>query len=100
MSIYRQNIYSHDKEPPDGHRGSIFYDLIYLFWLYTTNWAKHHRNLQSRNKLSRLPSKKTFAEFDISIQPSVDERPINDLATMRFVEHQENLIFLGLPSRG
>ncbi|MEC0090222.1 AAA family ATPase [Paenibacillus macquariensis subsp. macquariensis] len=62
--------------------------------------AKHHRNLQTRTKLARLPYQKTLAQFDFSFQPTIDERRIKDLATMRFVEHQENLVFLGPPGVG
>jgi len=62
--------------------------------------AKHYRNLQTRTKQAKLPYQKTLAEFDFTFQPSVDERRIKDLATMRFVEHQENLVFLGPPGVG
>ncbi|WP_236838518.1 ATP-binding protein [Caldalkalibacillus salinus] len=43
---------------------------------------------------------KTFDEFDFDFQTSIDERRIRDLATLQFVEHQENLIFLGTPGVG
>jgi len=56
--------------------------------------------LHTRTRLARLPFKKTLDEFDFSFQPSIDERRIRDLATLGFIEHQENLIFLGPPGVG
>ncbi|WP_082655312.1 ATP-binding protein [Paenibacillus sp. 32O-W] len=35
-----------------------------------------------------------------SFQPSIDEQRIRDLATLRFVENRENLIYLGPPRTG
>lgn len=62
--------------------------------------AKHDRFIQTRTRLAHLPFRKTLDQFDFAFQPSVDERRIRDLATLRFVEHQENLIFLGPPGVG
>jgi DNA replication protein DnaC len=62
--------------------------------------AKYERFLHTRTRLARLPFKKTLDEFDFSFQPSIDERRIRDLATLGFIEHQENLIFLGPPGVG
>jgi DNA replication protein DnaC len=50
--------------------------------------------------MAHLPFRKTLDQFDFAFQPSVDERRIRDLATLRFVEHQENLVFLGPPGVG
>ena len=35
-----------------------------------------------------------------SVQPSIDKRQIDELATMRFLENGENVIFLGPPGVG
>lgn len=59
--------------------------------------AKHERFIQTRTRLAHLPFRKTLDQFDFAFQPSVDERRMRDLATLRFVEHQENLVFLGPP---
>jgi DNA replication protein DnaC len=56
--------------------------------------------LQTRTRLARLPYRKTLDQFDFVFQPSIDERRIRDFATLRFLEHQENLIFLGPPGVG
>lgn len=62
--------------------------------------AKHDRFIQTRTRLAHLPFRKTLDQFDFAFQPSIDERRIRDLATLRFVEHQENLVFLGPPGVG
>lgn len=61
---------------------------------------RKRRNLEVRTKLARLPYRKSLAEFDFSFQPSLDERFIRELATMVFVQRNENLIFLGPPGVG
>ncbi|WP_307344036.1 IS21-like element helper ATPase IstB [Caldalkalibacillus uzonensis] len=62
--------------------------------------AKHDRFIKMKTRLARLPYHKTLDEFDFTFQTSIDERRIRDLATLQFVEHQENLIFLGPPGVG
>jgi DNA replication protein DnaC len=62
--------------------------------------AKWDRYVRTRTRLVNLPFHKTLDQFDFRFQPSIDERRIRDLATLRFIEHQENLIFLGPPGVG
>ncbi|WP_456093991.1 IS21-like element helper ATPase IstB [Paenibacillus alkalitolerans] len=62
--------------------------------------AKRERFVRMKTRMAHLPYHKTLDQFDFSFQPSIEERRIRDLATLRFVEHQENLIFLGPPGVG
>lgn len=62
--------------------------------------AKNDRYIQMRRRMAHLPFYKTLEEFDFSFQSSIDPKRIHDLATLRFVAHQENLIFLGPPGVG
>lgn len=62
--------------------------------------AKQERFIRMRTRLARLPFHKTLDQYDFSFQPSIDERRIRDLATLRFIDNQENLIFLGPPGVG
>lgn len=57
--------------------------------------VKHERYLKKRTCLAKLPYHKTLVQFDFKFQPSIDERRIRGLATLRFVEHQENVILAG-----
>ena len=62
--------------------------------------ARTERDVQRKMRLARFPFHKTLDEFDFAFQPSVNERQIRDLATMRFAAHAENILFLGPPGVG
>jgi DNA replication protein DnaC len=58
------------------------------------------RTVAMRTKLARFPFVKTLDQFDFAFQPSLDERLVRDLATLRFIAHAENVVFLGPPGVG
>src|SRR4051812_14493986 len=62
--------------------------------------ARTEQNIRRKMRAARFPFQKTLDEFDFAFQPSVNERQIRDLATMRFVAHAENILFLGPPGVG
>jgi DNA replication protein DnaC len=62
--------------------------------------ARADRNLQTRMKLARLPFSRTLDGFDFGFQPSIDERAIRELQTLRFAHDASNVIFLGPPGVG
>jgi DNA replication protein DnaC len=62
--------------------------------------ARRDRNLATRIKLSHLPFRKTLEQFDFKFQPSIDERQIRELKTLRFAHDASNVIFLGPPGVG
>lgn len=62
--------------------------------------SKRNRAYEKQVQLSGFPIKKTLAEFDFTFQPSIDKRQIEELATMRFMENAENIVFLGPPGVG
>lgn len=62
--------------------------------------ARRQRYLKTRLQLAHLPYVKTFAQFDLSFQPSIDERQIRELQTLRFVHEASNVILLGPPGVG
>jgi DNA replication protein DnaC len=62
--------------------------------------ARRSRYLRARLQLAHLPYIKTFEQFDFSFQPSIDERQIRELQTLRFVHEASNAIFLGPPGVG
>ncbi len=51
--------------------------------------AKRERFIRMKTRMAYLPFHKTLDQFDFGFQPSIDERRIRDLATLRFIEHQE-----------
>ena len=52
--------------------------------------ARRQRYLKARLQLAHLPYLKTFQQFDFSFQPSIDERQISELRTLRFVHEASN----------
>jgi DNA replication protein DnaC len=62
--------------------------------------ARRTRYLRARLQLAHLPYIKTFDQFDFGFHPSIDERQIRELRTLRFVHEASNVIFLGPPGVG
>lgn len=62
--------------------------------------AKQTRAVDNQIQMSGFPFRKTLNMFDFSFQPSIDKEQIMELATMRFVENKENVVFLGTPGVG
>ena len=56
--------------------------------------------VQRKLRRAHLPFFKTLDQFDFAFQPSVNERQLRDLASLRFVAHAENVLFLGPPGVG
>lgn len=61
---------------------------------------KRKRAYEKQIQMSGFPIKKTLEDFDFSFQPTIDRRQIEELATMRFLENAENIVFLGPPGVG
>ena len=62
--------------------------------------ARRERYLKTRLQLAHLPYLKTFEQFDFSFQPSIDERQVRELRTLRFIHEASNVILLGPPGVG
>src|SRR6185503_4462140 len=62
--------------------------------------ARRTRYLRARLQLAHLPFVKNFDQFDFSFQPSIDERQIRELRTLRFIHEASNVVFLGPPGVG
>src|SRR6476659_8476230 len=62
--------------------------------------ARRQRYLKTRLQLANLPFVKTLDQFDFGFQPSIDEKQIRELRTLRFVHEASNVILLGPPGVG
>jgi len=62
--------------------------------------SKRKRAIEKQIQFSGFPLKKSLDSFDFSFQPSIDKKQIDELATMRFLEGGENIVFLGPPGVG
>ena len=62
--------------------------------------ARRERYLRTRMRLAHFPAMKTLEQFDFAFQPSIDERQIRELQTLRFIHEASNVILLGPPGVG
>ncbi len=62
--------------------------------------AGRSRYLRARLQLAHLPFLKNFDQFDFGFQPSIDERQIQELRSLRFIHEASNVVFLGPPGVG
>ena len=61
---------------------------------------RHRRCVELNLKFAKFPSKKQLQDFDFSLQPSIDRRIIEELATGRFLKEGRNVVLLGPPGVG
>jgi DNA replication protein DnaC len=61
---------------------------------------KEEQAIQGRIKQSRFPFVRRLEDFEYAFQPSVPAAKVRELATLRFVEAHDNLVFLGPPGTG
>ena len=62
--------------------------------------AKSEKHSTMRTAMARFPYRKTLEGFDFSFQPSLDRKKLQELAACRFIEHGDNVVFLGPPGTG
>lgn len=91
-------VYDHHAEEASKDSISYLEFLDKLLWAEIE--AKRERATRTNIKLSKLPYIKTLDTFDFEFQPSANQRKINELKTLNFVERSENVIFLGPPGVG
>lgn len=57
--------------------------------------CKEASMIKAMVKVGAFPHHKELKEFDFSFQPTVNKQQILDFETLRFLESQENIVFLG-----
>jgi DNA replication protein DnaC len=62
--------------------------------------ATRDRRLAARLRYARFPFHKTIDDFDYEFQPTIDRKLVADLATLRFINENRPLLFLGQPGCG
>ncbi len=62
--------------------------------------ATVNRKLAARLRFARFPFRRTLADFDFEFQPTLDPKLVADLATLRFIEENRPILFLGQPGCG
>ncbi len=61
---------------------------------------KEANMIRSMIKVGAFPNHKELREFDFSFQLTINQQQILGFETLRFLENQENIVFLGLSSVG
>lgn len=61
---------------------------------------REQRAKQINLTISHFPFHKTIDDFDFSYQPSINKAQILDLLTLRFIEQNENILFIGTSGVG
>lgn len=56
---------------------------------------KEANMIRSMVKVGAFPHNKELKDFDFEFQPSINQQQILDFCTLRFIEAQENIVFLG-----
>lgn len=62
--------------------------------------ARSERDIAMKTKLAHFPFLKALDQFEFGFQPSISERHVQELATLRFVANGENVLLLGPPGVG
>lgn len=61
---------------------------------------KEDRAYQGLVKAANFPFRKTMDDFDFEFQPSINKSEILGLNSLRFMENNENILFVGSPGVG
>lgn len=63
-------------------------------------YLRNNRAAQIQVSVSHFPFVKTIDQYDFSFQSGINKSEIKDLATLRFLEQKENILFYGTPGTG
>lgn len=94
---FSENIDNYLNMIADGTKTAL--DAIYELTEKEIGFRKQ-QTIKGCVKVANFPFIKELKEFDFSFQPSIDKAKIMDLATLRFIENSENIIFCGTPGVG
>lgn len=84
----------------DARRQQLSYDAFLRAALQVEVMGRQHRALERRLRAARLPLRARLDTFDFRFQPTVSERLIRELASLRFIDTATNVILLGPPGVG
>lgn len=76
-----------------------FVDSIYELTNLEVNFVKDKR-MTASIKVANFPYLKTFEDYDFSFQPGLNKEKILELKNLRFIENNDNILFVGSPGVG
>lgn len=62
--------------------------------------SKKERAMNACVKVANFPFLKTLDDFDFDFQPTINKQQMMDLVSLRFIENNENILFVGTPGVG
>ena len=74
-------------------------DSLYELTTLEINFKKE-KAMSACVRVANFPFLKTLDEFDFSFQPSINKEKILDFRNLRFIENNENILFVGSPGVG
>lgn len=78
---------------------ATFYDFLESL-VEKELWYKEENRQQRWAQQAHFPWKKTINDFDFSFQPMLNQRLIHELLSCRFIDKNENVVFIGPPGVG
>ena len=97
LTTFRGNI---DKFIDDVNSDkSTLVDALYELTEKEMNFRQDRVN-KSMIRTSHFPFVKTFEEYDFNYQPKLNKEAVLDLKNLRFVETNDNIVFMGTPGTG
>lgn len=97
LTTFRQNL---DKFIDDVNSDKS--TLVDSFYELTQKEMSFRQDRVNRSMIvtSHFPYVKTFEDYDFSYQPRLNKDEVLDLKTLRFIESNENIVFMGTPGTG
>jgi DNA replication protein DnaC len=81
-------------------RNNLQYEEYLVALLEEEVKRREEASIKAKVSKAKFPFIKTMEAFDFSFQPGLKERKVINLASLQFIEKQENIIFLGPPGVG
>lgn len=97
LSTFRNNIDSFIDEVNSNKT-----NLVDAFYALTEKEMAFRQDRVNKAMIitSHFPYVKTFNDYDFSFQPKLNKDEILDLKNLRFIENNENIVFMGTPGVG
>jgi DNA replication protein DnaC len=84
----------------EARQQQLSYEAFLRMALEAEIGARQQRALERRMRAAHLPRRVRLEAFDFSFQPTLSERLVRELASLRFIQTATNVVFLGPPGVG
>lgn len=97
MYLIKENLDTYIKLVNSGEKSVVdaLYELVEIEVAH-----KRQRAINACVKVANFPFFKTLDDFDFGFQPGINKQELLDLASLRFIEKKENILFVGTSGVG